>query len=149
MGMLMLPFPMIVLGMIMSMRLCGHGFGHARCWPVLHAYVGQGLTDIRFGCFGSAEFNANSPGGAGLGFDNSRQMSKPVGDRACLAGVGQSFNRPDRKSVVSGKSVSVSVNLGGRRNIKKKKKKIREVHKSKYYKRRLVPMRNGQLKKYV
>src|SRR3546814_18811674 len=49
---------------------------------------------MRFGCFGSAEFNANSPGGAGLGFDNSRQMSKPVGDRACLAGVGQSFNRP-------------------------------------------------------
>src|SRR3546814_6659157 len=94
MGMLMLPFPMIVLGMIMSMRLCGHGFGHARCWPVLHAYVGQGLTDIRFGCFGSAEFNANSPGGAGLGFDNSRQMSKQVGDRACLAGVGQSFTRP-------------------------------------------------------
>src|SRR3546814_9045732 len=67
MGMRMLPFLMIVLGMIMSMRLCGHGFGHARCWPVLHAYVGQGLTDIRFGCFGSAEFNANSPGGAGLG----------------------------------------------------------------------------------
>src|SRR3546814_18922888 len=33
MGMLMLPFPMIVLGMIMSMRLCEHGFGHARCWP--------------------------------------------------------------------------------------------------------------------
>src|SRR3546814_19066258 len=49
---------------------------------------------MRFGCFGSAEFNANSPGGAGLGFDNSRQLSKPVGDRACLAGVGQSFNRP-------------------------------------------------------
>src|SRR3546814_5984954 len=30
----------------------------------------------------------------------------------------------DRKSVVSGKSVSVSVDLGGRRIIKKKKKKI-------------------------
>src|SRR3546814_14231227 len=29
---------------------------------------------------------------------------------------------PDRKSVVSGKSVSVSVDIGGRRNIKKKKK---------------------------
>src|SRR3546814_18921995 len=30
---------------------------------------------------------------------------------------------PDRKSVVSGKSVSVRVDLGGRRNIKKKNKK--------------------------
>src|SRR3546814_16949861 len=30
--------------------------------------------------------------------------------------------RPDRKSVVSGKSVSVRVDLGGRRIIKKKKK---------------------------
>src|SRR3546814_16550773 len=33
---------------------------------------------------------------------------------------------PDRKSVVWGKRVSVSVDLGGRRNIKKKKKKIRD-----------------------
>src|SRR3546814_15881466 len=93
MGMLMLPFPMIVLGMIMSMRLCGHGFGHARCWPVLHAYVGQGLTDIRFGCFGSAEFSANSPGGAGLGYDNSRQISKPVGARQSLAELGRPHRR--------------------------------------------------------
>src|SRR3546814_14571503 len=32
----------------------------------------------------------------------------------------------DRKSVVSGKSVSVRVDLGGRRNIKKKKKIVNE-----------------------
>src|SRR3546814_15915307 len=32
--------------------------------------------------------------------------------------------RPDRKSVVGGKSVSVRVDLGGRRIIKKKKQKI-------------------------
>src|SRR3546814_19150600 len=95
MGMLMLPFPMIVLGMIMSMRLCGPGFGRARCWPVLHAYVGQGLTDIRFGCFGSAEFNANRPGGAGLGFYTSRHTSNPVGHRGGLSGGGRAFQRPN------------------------------------------------------
>src|SRR3546814_19602706 len=34
-------------------------------------------------------------------------------------------HRPDRKSVVKGKSVSVRVDLGGRRSIKKKKDTIR------------------------
>src|SRR3546814_18943462 len=37
----------------------------------------------------------------------------------------------DRKSVVSGKSVSVSVDLGGRRFIKKKKKKETDIAKKK------------------
>src|SRR3546814_14841875 len=36
--------------------------------------------------------------------------------------------RPDRKSVVSGKSVSVRVDLGGRRIIKKKKDKTHITH---------------------
>src|SRR3546814_14541206 len=35
---------------------------------------------------------------------------------------------PDRKSVVSGKSVSVRVDLGGRRIIKKKQKKPKYIH---------------------
>src|SRR3546814_17482087 len=38
----------------------------------------------------------------------------------CLSASSQSHQRRDRKSVVSGKSVSVRVDLGGRRNIKKK-----------------------------
>src|SRR3546814_13402057 len=37
--------------------------------------------------------------------------------------------RPDRKSVVSGKSVSVRVDLGGRRIIKKKKKHNKQTYK--------------------
>src|SRR3546814_20558225 len=40
---------------------------------------------------------------------------------------GDAGERPDRKSVVKGKSVSVRVDLGGRRIIKKKKK---QVHKN-------------------
>src|SRR3546814_13712603 len=36
-------------------------------------------------------------------------------------GLGESIEVTDRKSVVSGKSVAVRVDLGGRRNIKKKK----------------------------
>src|SRR3546814_19477198 len=39
--------------------------------------------------------------------------------RACSQSL---VERPDRKSVVKGKSGSVRVDLGGRRNIKKKKK---------------------------
>src|SRR3546814_13125783 len=37
--------------------------------------------------------------------------------------AGVAFQQPDRKSVVEGKRVSVRVDLGGRRRIKKKKKK--------------------------
>src|SRR3546814_14063556 len=40
-----------------------------------------------------------------------------------VGGAGQPPHMKDRKSVVEGKSVSVSVDLGGRRIIKKKKKK--------------------------
>src|SRR3546814_17958094 len=46
---------------------------------------------------------------------SGRQRDDGFGFGAC--------NRQDRKSVVSGKSVSVRVDLGGRRIIKKKKKK--------------------------
>src|SRR3546814_12488122 len=38
-------------------------------------------------------------------------------------------DRADRKSVVQGKSVSVRVDLGGRRSIKKKINKRRQIHK--------------------
>src|SRR3546814_15162874 len=41
---------------------------------------------------------------------------------AAITQTNMVFQRPDRKSVVWGKSVSVRVDLGGRRIIKKKKK---------------------------
>src|SRR3546814_16058412 len=47
------------------------------------------------------------------------------------------LGEPDRKSVVSGKSVSVSVDLGGRRIIKKKKIPYQITH-------RIVPTQNAQ-----
>src|SRR3546814_17000569 len=43
--------------------------------------------------------------------------------RHCFPQSGRSLQLPDRKSVVEGKSVSVRVDLGGRRIIKKKKKR--------------------------
>src|SRR3546814_12674539 len=54
-----------------------------------------------------------------------RHVAGSIGSRACRAHALIHFNaavaRLDRKSVVSGKSVSVRVDLGGRRIIKKKK----------------------------
>src|SRR3546814_18585315 len=44
-------------------------------------------------------------------------------------GKGGGFFYRDRKSVVEGKSVSVRVDLGGRRNIKKKKKRTKQKEK--------------------
>src|SRR3546814_12656515 len=42
--------------------------------------------------------------------------------------VGVTVTRPDRKSVVQGKSVSVRVDLGGRRLINKKKQKKQQLN---------------------
>src|SRR3546814_13910443 len=53
---------------------------------------------------------------AGLAADGVHDLLRQFPDDRRAAG------RLDRKSVVSGKSVSVRVDLGGRRNIKKKKK---------------------------
>src|SRR3546814_16402283 len=49
-----------------------------------------------------------------------RGVDVDIGEVVEIAGVGR--GRPDRKSVVSGKRVSVLVDLGGRRIIKTKKK---------------------------
>src|SRR3546814_12195432 len=46
-----------------------------------------------------------------------------IAERVIDVGGGIERSIPDRKSVVKGKSVSVRVDLGGRRIIKKKKKK--------------------------
>src|SRR3546814_13023201 len=60
------------------------------------------------------------PARAGQGAEGARRPPQ----RGCGRRVGSLSRRQkplDRKSVVSGKSVSVRVDLGGRRNIKKKK----------------------------
>src|SRR3546814_14702950 len=51
------------------------------------------------------------------------QGARRIGIGIALADIVVEAVAEDRKSVVSGKSVSVSVDLGGRRIIKKKKKK--------------------------
>src|SRR3546814_18058256 len=64
----------------------------------------------------------------GIGGDGfwllSRPGDEPIGIQAC--GPAARAVTPDRKSVVSGKGVAVRVDLGGRRNIKKKKKTIQQ-----------------------
>src|SRR3546814_15826103 len=51
-----------------------------------------------------------------------KRIAKPQADGpCCLAKSAANESGSDRKSVVSGKSVSVRVDLGGRRFIKKKK----------------------------
>src|SRR3546814_19240152 len=55
-------------------------------------------------------------------------VATPCGGNATMAGVRGPTARPvDRKSVVSGKSVSVRVDLGGRRIIKNKKNITRQI----------------------
>src|SRR3546814_16395672 len=58
---------------------------------------------------------------AGIGLGDGRELARPLPVEG------------DRKSVVSGKSVSVRVDLGGRRIIKKKKKSTKK-HKTLNYK---------------
>src|SRR3546814_2969631 len=59
--------------------------------------------------------------------DPEGRVVQPAMDSVRRPDAGESFRgRKDRKSVESGKSVSVSVDIGGRRIIKKKKKSITE-----------------------
>src|SRR3546814_13006917 len=64
----------------------------------------------------------------------ARAGQRQVGERTlavtAVAAVEQHWGAPDRKSVVEGKSVSVRVDLGGRRNIKKKTQQS-QTHESK------------------
>src|SRR3546814_17827859 len=65
-----------------------------------------------------------SGGSFGVATINSILIRIHSTDGSTLTEYDYSGVRGDRKSVVSGKSVSVRVDLGGRSNIKKKKKKI-------------------------
>src|SRR3546814_13750863 len=59
---------------------------------------------------------------AALGEHVEQFGAQAVGRDAGYAGVGETCGQQDRKSVGAGKSVSVRVDLGGRRVLKKKKK---------------------------
>src|SRR3546814_14572972 len=75
----------------------------------------------------SAPVHAQASGNAG--FDTYVQSLWP---KAQAKGVSRATFDRDRKSVVEGKSVSVRVDLGGRRLIKKKKKTIKHSRKHTY-----------------
>src|SRR3546814_16585521 len=70
---------------------------------------------------GKEAAHAAGPGGRGGG--QGGQTGARIYRRRRVLGRGCGAFRQDRKSVVEGKSVSVRVDLGGRRIIKKKKKK--------------------------
>src|SRR3546814_20532803 len=53
--------------------------------------------------------------------EQEHRKAEPGGIAATATDKFQIVAGPDRKSVVTGKSVSVSVDLGGRRNVQKKK----------------------------
>src|SRR3546814_17460156 len=65
--------------------------------------------------------SSGSPGYAGRG--SGRRPSTTAGTAATQRCTGKARRHGDRKSVVEGKSVSVRVDLGGGRRIKKKQKK--------------------------
>src|SRR3546814_9795890 len=93
MGMLMFPFGVVVLGMIVSFRR-GRRRSCTDFRPWADTHLGQRLANFRLRQFGSAEFDTDGANCARLGFDDPRHFAKPIGDRAGLAGVGQSINRP-------------------------------------------------------
>src|SRR3546814_451108 len=66
-----------------------------------------------------------SPQMAWAFFDNVSNAAASASARSLRSSSFSSLRLLDRKSVVSGKSVSVRVDLGGRRSIKKKKNKTR------------------------
>src|SRR3546814_10848930 len=92
MGMLMFPFGVVVLGMIVSFRR-GRRRSCTDFRPWADTHLGQRLANFRLRQFGSAEFDTDGANCARLGFDDPRHFAKPIGDRAGLAGVGQSINR--------------------------------------------------------
>src|SRR3546814_9136791 len=65
----------------------------------------------------AANTSAAQPAGEDILLDPEKATAFEIGAKMRL------FDNRDRKSVVSGKSVSVRVDLGGRRIIKKKKEK--------------------------
>src|SRR3546814_14690465 len=88
-------------------------------WPIIQEAAKIGLY--------SMDFMANALMGDPTGLTMPVAMEELFwGD----AGIALSIFGSDRKSVVSGKSVSVRVDLGGRRIIKKKKNKLEAKKKS-------------------
>src|SRR3546814_17749375 len=71
---------------------------------------------------GCAVVSTDIPGVFDYALEGTTALLAPPGDSATLADRLTELLDEDRKSVVSGKSVSVRVDLGGSRIIKKKKK---------------------------
>src|SRR3546814_17912551 len=91
-----------------------------------HGHIGWTMS------MGSARAVADIVAGKAPGIDLSGLTLADACDGDCHAGVPHPPRRPelrvrgrDRKSVVYGKGVSVRVDLGGRRVIKKKKHRIK------------------------
>src|SRR3546814_15237929 len=97
--------------------------GGRRLVPPLFPRFGRQRPGGADGCAAAARRPRAVPrdralaGGAGL-----CRAPDPGGRRGGGVGAARGFRRRDRKSVVWGTSVSVRVDLGGRRNIKKKNK---------------------------
>src|SRR3546814_16588022 len=112
----------------------GHG-GDLRVHRAGHAGDRGGGLDRRVGAQDRAARMAVAdradPGGgrrlniapAGGGVFRTTRAAKHRGRRTSTGGCTRSGSPRDRKSVVKGKRVSVSVDLGGSRHMKKKKRK--------------------------
>src|SRR3546814_19951644 len=79
--------------------------------------IAPALVEIGFAALGD---HGSLQGPERIGVGEIAVVAEQVGDDREAARIG--VEQRDRKSVVSGKSVSVRVDLGGRRNIKQKKK---------------------------
>src|SRR3546814_12880243 len=71
-----------------------------------------------------SELLLGSEGGLSQLRQAARRLDRMAAEHPLLAEALASLDRADRKSVVEGKSVSVRVDLGGRRILKKKKSNI-------------------------
>src|SRR3546814_12347126 len=95
--------------------VCGGGF--------FGVELGEdGAEDV---CVAGAQAAQGGFGGASVaaaGLDDEHGVADDRGDEGSIGKTEHGRAVEDRKSVVQGKSVSVSVDLGGRRIVKKKKK---------------------------
>src|SRR3546814_15042850 len=90
-------------------------------WPLFFFFKQKTAYEMRISDWSSDVCSSDLPG---PGPEKRATSPAATGTVGGLAGDedGGAGEEPDRKSVVEGKSVSVRVDLGGRRIIKKKKK---------------------------
>src|SRR3546814_20805459 len=81
--------------------------------------------------YGNDELNTGASNDIQQATDMARSMVMEYGMSEKLGWLRYRDNQEDRKSVVEGKSVSVRVDLGGRRILKKKKKQRQQLQQRK------------------